>query len=291
MWLGSFASNIGTWMQTVVLGSYAYKLTGSSMFVAGAGLRPARPAAAAVVVGGVIADVLDRRKLLIVLQVRAARVLLAAGWLVAGCADPSRGADLRLRAGHRHRQRPERTGRGAPCCRRSSGQEDLGAAISLNSTMINGSRVVGPGDRRHPVPRSSGAAWIFIAQRRHLHLRDPRPAGGALPRRCQEPPSRAGPAVGGRLPGGTREPDRRPHPDRARRSFRCSACRSSRSSPRWPSRISACRLRSPRLRPAVRRVRARRLRWERCRSARCWPDAVKMRLVRFGLAGLRRVDG
>ena len=42
MWIGSFASNIGTWMQTLVLGAYAYELTGSSAFVGAAHLRPAR---------------------------------------------------------------------------------------------------------------------------------------------------------------------------------------------------------------------------------------------------------
>jgi hypothetical protein len=26
MWIGSFGSNIGTWMQTVVMGGYVYKL-------------------------------------------------------------------------------------------------------------------------------------------------------------------------------------------------------------------------------------------------------------------------
>ena len=33
VYVGTFASNIGTWMQNVVLGAYAFKLTGSSAFV------------------------------------------------------------------------------------------------------------------------------------------------------------------------------------------------------------------------------------------------------------------
>ncbi|HEY1828436.1 MAG TPA: hypothetical protein VGF87_10465, partial [Acidimicrobiales bacterium] len=33
VYLGAFASNIGTWMQNVVLGAYAYDLTHSSTFV------------------------------------------------------------------------------------------------------------------------------------------------------------------------------------------------------------------------------------------------------------------
>ena len=33
VFLGAFASNIGTWMQNVVLGAYAYDLTHSATFV------------------------------------------------------------------------------------------------------------------------------------------------------------------------------------------------------------------------------------------------------------------
>ncbi|MEO6988600.1 MAG: hypothetical protein ABI239_08125, partial [Aquihabitans sp.] len=33
VYLGAFASNIGTWMQNVVLGALAYELTGSATFV------------------------------------------------------------------------------------------------------------------------------------------------------------------------------------------------------------------------------------------------------------------
>ena len=34
VWLGIFASNIGTWMQNVLLGAYGFALTGSTTFVA-----------------------------------------------------------------------------------------------------------------------------------------------------------------------------------------------------------------------------------------------------------------
>ena len=45
VYFGVFASNIGTWMQNVVLGAYAFKLTGSSAYVGLVYLRAARPAA------------------------------------------------------------------------------------------------------------------------------------------------------------------------------------------------------------------------------------------------------
>src|SRR6266480_341179 len=32
-WGGTFASNIGTWMQNVLLGAFGYELTGSAVFV------------------------------------------------------------------------------------------------------------------------------------------------------------------------------------------------------------------------------------------------------------------
>ena len=33
VWLGAFSSNIGTWMQNVVLGAYAFELTRSPAYV------------------------------------------------------------------------------------------------------------------------------------------------------------------------------------------------------------------------------------------------------------------
>src|SRR5215217_1457053 len=90
MWLGSFASNIGTWMQTVVLGSYAFKLTGSSVFVGALAFAQLGPLLLLSVVGGLVADAVDRRKLLIAVQSEQLVFALVLAAVVAGSNNPSR---------------------------------------------------------------------------------------------------------------------------------------------------------------------------------------------------------
>ncbi len=63
VFFGAFASNIGTWMQNVVLGAYGYDITHSSTFVGViifAQLGPALPFLP--MVGGLLADKLDRKR-------------------------------------------------------------------------------------------------------------------------------------------------------------------------------------------------------------------------------------
>jgi len=161
MWLGSFASNIGTWMQTVVLGSYAFKLTGSSVFVGALAFAQLGPLLLLSVVGGMVADALDRRKLLVLLQSEQLVFSLALAAIVAGSSDPSRvlifGCVLAVGIGNA--LNAPVWGAVVPSL---VGQEDLGAAIALNSTMINGSRVIGPAIAGVLYP-ILGAAWMFTA--------------------------------------------------------------------------------------------------------------------------------
>src|ERR687891_2382581 len=67
-WGGTFASNIGTWMQNVLLGAFGYELTGSAVFVGILFFAQLGPLLFMSTVGGVLADVVDRRKLLIITQ-------------------------------------------------------------------------------------------------------------------------------------------------------------------------------------------------------------------------------
>lgn len=139
---GSFASNIGRWMQNVALGAFAYDLTGSAAFVGLMLFAQLSPMLVLSVVGGLAADTLDRRRLLIVTQVgqMALSVVLAA--LVA-TGDPSRVALLATVAGIGVLQAvyaPTFSAVLPSLVRR----EDLAGAISLNSTQINVSRVLGP---------------------------------------------------------------------------------------------------------------------------------------------------
>jgi hypothetical protein len=68
MWLGVFACCVGTWMQTVVLGAYAYRLTQSSAVVGALTFAQIGPLLLLSIVGGIVADAVDRHRLLAFLQ-------------------------------------------------------------------------------------------------------------------------------------------------------------------------------------------------------------------------------
>jgi MFS family permease len=165
MWIGSFGSNIGTWMQTVVMGGYVYKLmkptghpstyTGLMVF---AQLIPLWLFA---MLGGVIADKVDRRKWLIALQFEQGLVSLALAFAVSGDRRPAFGV---LFAG------VAVIGIGnafnAPTWSAVFptlvGRDNLPGALALNSVMINGTRVVGPAIAAVLLPLlHRSAAWIF----------------------------------------------------------------------------------------------------------------------------------
>ncbi len=160
VFLGAFASNIGTWMQNVVLGAYAYDLTHSSTFVGVIIFAQLGPTLLLPMVGGLLADKVDRKRLLIVLAIEQlvaslgvalvvasphpSHVLLVVMVLLVGCGSamfgPTYSAVLPGLVGH----------------------EDLPGAISLNSAQMNASRVIGPviGGVLYSL---IGPAWIFTA--------------------------------------------------------------------------------------------------------------------------------
>ncbi|MGH9300679.1 MAG: MFS transporter [Acidimicrobiales bacterium] len=65
VWTGMFGSNIGTWMQNVLLGAYGYALTGSAGFVGLLYFAQLGPLLVLATPGGVLADMVNRRRLLI----------------------------------------------------------------------------------------------------------------------------------------------------------------------------------------------------------------------------------
>jgi MFS family permease len=86
---GFAASNVGSWMQNVVLNAYAYDLTHSATFVALMNFATLGPFLVLSLVGGWLADRFDRRKLLMIVSVEQA-VFAAVLALMARDADPSR---------------------------------------------------------------------------------------------------------------------------------------------------------------------------------------------------------
>jgi len=157
-WGGTFASNIGTWMQNVLLGAFGYELTGSAVFVGILFFAQLGPLLFMSTVGGVLADVVDRRKLLIVTQLEqlVLSIVLAA---MAASGDPSRvalvicvfaiGVGNSLSAPAIAAILPTLVPRA-----------DLPGAVSLQSVQMNLSRVIGPAIGAVIYSRT-GAAPVF----------------------------------------------------------------------------------------------------------------------------------
>jgi MFS family permease len=158
VFLGAFASNIGTWMQNVVLGAYAYDISRSSTFVGVIIFAQLGPALLLAMVGGLIADKVDRKKFLIVLSVEQLLFSLVLAWVVR-VPSPSHvvlvlvvvmvGVGSAMFGPAYSAILPSLVDR-----------TDLPGAISLNSAQMNASRVIGPvigGVTFHFV----GPAWVF----------------------------------------------------------------------------------------------------------------------------------
>lgn len=149
---GAFLSNAGTWMQTVAQSWLVLQLTdsgtwlGVDMFVATA------PGLVLTLVGGVIADKVDRKRLLIYTQAGAGLSALALGALLWAGAIRWEGAGRRPADVWMVLQLSFVTG----CCWAISGpayqaitvdlveREDLANAIALNSSQFQLARVAGP---------------------------------------------------------------------------------------------------------------------------------------------------
>ncbi len=89
VYFGTFASNVGTWMQNIVLGAFAWDLTHSSAFVGLLFFAQLGPLLFLSTTGGLLADVLDRKRYLVGTQL--AQMVLSFGLAaLALSGDPSR---------------------------------------------------------------------------------------------------------------------------------------------------------------------------------------------------------
>jgi MFS family permease len=142
VWGGTFASNIGTWMQNVLLGAFALQLTHDPGYVGLIYFAQLGPLLFLAALGGVLADVLDRRKLLIWMQLEqlVLSILLA---VLAAVPDPNATAIFFCVLG---------IGIGNSLSGPAIGailptlvpKRDLPGAVSLQSVQMNLSRVIGP---------------------------------------------------------------------------------------------------------------------------------------------------
>lgn len=141
-WIGAFLSNVGTWMQVVAQGWLVLLLTNSAFWLGLDGFFATAPGLVFTLLGGVFADLVDRRRLLIVTQIIAGvaalglAVLVYTGsvnrWMVLGFSFVT-GCCMALASPSFLAMTYDLVGR-----------EDLANAIAMNSTQFQLSRVVGP---------------------------------------------------------------------------------------------------------------------------------------------------
>src|SRR3954454_624519 len=141
-WLGAFLSNVGTWMQAVAQGWLVLLLTNSAFWLGLDGFMATAPGFIFTLLGGVFADLIDRRRLLLYTQVVAgvAAMILAIlvwaqvvnRWMVLGFSFVT-GCCMALASPSYLAMTYDLVGR-----------EDLANAIAMNSTQFQLSRVVGP---------------------------------------------------------------------------------------------------------------------------------------------------
>src|SRR6266566_9420146 len=141
-WTGAFLSNCGTWMQAVAQGWLMLQLTNSAFWLGLDAFMATFPGFFLTLLGGVFADLVDRRRLLIYTQVVAGLAALGLAtfvwtgavnrWIVLGFSFLT-GCCMALASPSYQAMTFDLVGR-----------EDLANAIALNSTQFQLSRVVGP---------------------------------------------------------------------------------------------------------------------------------------------------
>lgn len=141
-WTGAFLSNVGTWMQAVAQGWLVLQLTNSPFWLGLDGFMATAPGFVLTLVGGVFADRIDRRRLLLYTQVVAGLAALGLAalvatnvvnrWIVLGFSFVT-GCCMSLASPSYLALTYDLVGR-----------EDLANAVALNSTQFQLSRVVGP---------------------------------------------------------------------------------------------------------------------------------------------------
>ena len=158
VWGGTFASNIGTWMQNVLLGQFAYSLTTDPGYVGLLYFAQLGPLLFLGQVGGVIADMVNRRRYLVTMQ--ALQLVLSLG--LAGLAAVDHPSTTWifvcvLAIGIVNALGAPAMGAILPTL---VPREDLNGAVSLQSVQMNLSRVIGPAIGA-PLYAAFGPAPVF----------------------------------------------------------------------------------------------------------------------------------
>ncbi|MBA3514508.1 MAG: MFS transporter [Pyrinomonadaceae bacterium] len=141
-WVGAFLSNVGTWMQAVAQGWLVLQLTNSAFWLGLDAFMATVPGFFLTLAGGVFADLVDRRRLLLYTQVVAGLAAFALAilvgttlvnvWMILGFSFIT-GCCMALAGPSYQAMTFDLVGR-----------EDLANAVALNSSQFQLSRVVGP---------------------------------------------------------------------------------------------------------------------------------------------------
>ena len=141
--VGQSVSLVGTWMQQVAMSWLVYRLTGSAFLLGVIGFTSQIPTFLLAPVAGVLADRWNRRRLLIATQALAMfQAALLAAVVLSGMVQVWHIVVLSLLLGVVNAfDIPIRQ---SFVVEMVSHREDLGNAIALNSSMVNGARLIGP---------------------------------------------------------------------------------------------------------------------------------------------------
>lgn len=142
MFWAQFVSTIGTFMQFAAINWHVYDLTGSMTALGLVGLMRVVPIIVLSLLGGVIADALDRRKLMLFTQIGMliAAALLALITIVQGVTLPALYALTALLAGLSAFDRPA----WAALLPNLVPHAEIGSAVKLNVVLVEITAVVGP---------------------------------------------------------------------------------------------------------------------------------------------------
>lgn len=157
---GQSVSLIGTWMTRVATGWLVYRLTGSAVLLGSVSFAGQIPAFLLGPIAGVLVDRWDRHRVLVITQIISMLQSFAVGGLaLAGLIDVWHIVALSIVQGVVNAF--DMPARQAFLVEMVDAREDLPNAIALNSSMVNGARLIGPA-LAGVVISAVGEAWCFL---------------------------------------------------------------------------------------------------------------------------------
>jgi len=141
LFIGASLSNVGTWMQNFMLPAYLDVRTGSAAFVGLLVFAQLGPMLFGSVPAGVLADRVNRTHLILAMQASMMTLSLVLAGLARWHAPIWTIFAIQLAIGISNTVQAPAFNASLPTL---VPREDIGGAVSLNSAMINGSRIAGP---------------------------------------------------------------------------------------------------------------------------------------------------